>query len=173
MRFHSITEDVRKMKSYHLLCKRHSSVFRALSKCGIHFSLKCCKSLSATANWKPSQTANLPFLYSSSPPHILRMSLAFSLLNVKTLLPLLHVWWLHLTSQVLIHLDSLHPLAQTSPFRCHLLALSCKSSSFYPCSTVQSGNLLVLFPECPFSLVSVGFFSSSFFPSSFQPQRLP
>lgn len=51
--------------------------------------------------------------------------------------------------------------AQTFPLRCHLLALSCKSSTFYPCSTVQSGNLLVLFPECPFSLVSVDF--SSFF----------
>lgn len=109
------------MKSFHLLCKRHSSVFRVLSKCGIHFSLKCCKSLSATANWKPSQTANLPFLYSSSLSNILRMSLAFSLLNMKTLLPLLHVWGLYFTSQVLIHLDSpspepRHPLSDVIPW---------------------------------------------------------
>lgn len=93
-----------------------------------------------------------PFLYSSSPSHILRMSLAFSLL-----LPLLHVWGLHLTSQVLSHLASLHPepryslsdviscLSLASPLVSILVQLSSQGTCWYYFQSVLSPWYLWIF----------------------------
>lgn len=159
-----------KWNPFILLCKRHSSVFRVLSKCGLQFSLNCCKV--CPQQWTQSlPIQQIPIsvqLLSVSHPENVSGFLSSQREDALAPAACLRIAPRFSGSQP----SGLSPSrAQTFPLRCHLLALSCKSSSFYPCSTVQSGNLLVLFPECPFSLVSVDF--SSFFPSGFQPLRLP